>query len=303
MTNAKRFAPAALLLAVLTVAPALGQARTGAGSAQETTIGGVTQPIRSIYSRPNLPQPGVIFDVKIKPGDHVKKGDLLIQQDDRLEVVKLKAAELEAKSTARIDEAKANLEVKKSVMSRKEKLHQQNALSAQEYEEAKLEVIDAEARLKISELEQQKAAAEAEGQKVKITQMKLVAPFDGVVQSVEIGVGEVNDLQKPVCSIVQITPLWVEIRNMPASWAGKLKVGDKLDVRYDERYAGTPIYDQQWTLAVLEFKDPVVNAQSDTQLVRLRMDNARGLEAGLHVNVRLPQGIAPVEPAGTAAAP
>jgi RND family efflux transporter MFP subunit len=291
----------ALLALGLAVAPAWAQSRAGSG--QETMIGGVTQPIRSLYARPNLPQPGVIAEVRVKPGDHVKKGDVVIQQDDRLEQVKLKAAELEAKSTARVDEAKANLDVKKNVLARKEKIHAQNALSAEEVEVARLEVIDAEARLKISELEQAKAAAEAEGQRVKISQMRLIAPFDGVVESVEIGVGEVNDLQKPVCSIVQTAPLWVEIRNMPASWAGKLKVGDKLDARYDERYAGTPIYDQQWMPAVVEFKSPVVNAQSDTQLVRLRMDNARGLEAGLHVQVRLPQGIAPVEPAAATAAP
>ena len=78
---------------------------------------------------------------------------------------------------------------------------------------------------------------------------------------------------------------------MPAAWAGKLKVGDKLEVRYDERYAGTPIYDQQWVPAAVEFKSPVVNAQADTQLVRLRMDNTRNLDAGLHVQVKLPPGI------------
>jgi len=288
----------ALTIALL-AAPSLSLAQ----DSQQSTIGGVTQPIRSLYTKPNLPQPGVIADVKVKPGDRVKKGDLIIQQDDRLEQVKLKAAELEANSTARVDEARANLDVKQHVLARKEGIHKQGALSAEEVEVARLEVIDAEARLKISQLEQAKAAAEAEGQRVKISQMKLVAPFDGVIESMEVSVGEVNDLQKPVCSIVQTSPLWVEIRNMPASWAGKLKVGDKLDVRYDERYAGTPIYDQQWVSAKVEFKSPVVNAQSDTQMVRLSMENPRGLEAGLHVQVRLPAGIAPVgEPASATAA-
>ena len=80
---------------------------------------------------------------------------------------------------------------------------------------------------------------------------------------------------------------------------------DKLDVRYDERYAGTPIYDQQWVPAAVEFKSPVVNAQADTQLVRLRMENPRNLDAGLHVQVKLPPGItAGAEtPAAATAAP
>ena len=270
-------------------APAIAQEARSAG--QQLSIGGVTQPIKAQHTRANLPQPGVIAEVKVKPGDPVKKGDLIMRQDVRLEQAKLKAAELEANSTARIDEAVANLDLKKKALERKEKMHQQNAYSIAELEEARLEVIDAEARLKISHLELAKAKMEVEGQKVKIDQMHLTAPFDGIMESVDVSVGEVNDLQKPVCSIVQTTPLWVEIRNMPAAWAGKLKVGDKLEVRYDERYAGTPIYDGQWQAAVVQFKSPVVNAQSDTQLVRLTMENPRSLEAGLHVQVKLPPGI------------
>jgi RND family efflux transporter MFP subunit len=288
------------LLAGLTLAnQALAQT-----SSQQITVGGVTQPLRAGYAKPNLPQVGVVSAVKIKPGDRVKKDDVLVEQDTRLEAVKLKSALIEAESTARIDEAVANLDLKKKALSRKEGMAKNNAYSVQELEEARLEVIDAEARLKISHLELAKAKTEVEGQRVKIDMMRLLSPFDGIVESVDISVGEVNDPSKPVCSIVQITPLWVEIRNMPAAWAGKLKVGDKLDVRYDERYAGTPIFDQQWVPAAVEFKSPVVNAQSDTQLVRLRMDNARNLDAGLHVQVKLPAGINSGDaPAAATAAP
>ena len=295
----------ALLVLTFVASLALGNRALAQTSAQQLTVGGVTQPMRGQYTKANLPQSGVISAVKVKPGDRVKKGDLLVEQDVRLEVIKLKSAELEANSTARVDEAVANLDLKKKALERKEGMFKNNAYSIAELEEARLEVIDAEARLKISHLELAKAKMEVDGQKQKIDMMRLPAPFDGIIEAVDASVGEVNDPTKPVCSIVQITPLWVEIRNMPAAWAGKLKVGDKLEVRYDDRYAGTPIYDQKWASATVEFKSPVVNAQSDTQLVRLLMDNARSLDAGLHVQVKLPPGItAGAEtPAAATAAP
>jgi len=290
---------AALVSIALAALPTLVLAQS---STTGVTIPGVTQPLRTQYAKLSLSQSGSILEVNVKPGDAVKKGQLLVRQDDRLELVRLKALELEANSTAKVDEAIANLEVKQSVLKRKEAIFATQAGAASEVEEARLDMIDAEARKKIAELDVAKAKADSEGERVKIDMMRMLAPFDGIVEAVDVSVGEVSDPTKPLCTIVQNNPLWVEIRNMPDTWAGKIKLGDKLEVRYDERYAGTPIYDQKWVQAQVVFKSPVADAQSKTQLVRLVMPNTNNLDSGLDVVVRLPDSVTNPAAAPAAAA-
>jgi RND family efflux transporter MFP subunit len=280
--------------------PATAQAQLS--SAYSNPIPGVTTPPKPQYSRLTLPMAGPVLELPVKPGQEVKKGQLLLRQDDRIEQAKLKGLELEANSTARVDEAKANLEVKKSILARKEQTYKNHALSAQEYEEAKLDEIDAEARLKVAQLDLAKAKTDVEAEEAKIQQMELTAQFDGIVADVNVSVGEVTDPTKPMITVVQNDPLWVEVRNMPTVWAARLTIGEKVDVRYDDRYAGTPIYDQAWTSATVIYKSPVADEGSDTQLVRLSMPNPKHLDSGLQVMVKLPDAVVaqPASPSASA---
>ncbi len=260
-------------------------------SAYSNPIPGVTTPPKPQYSRLTLPQAGPVLELPVKPGQQVKTGQLLLRQDDRVEQAKLKGLELEANSSARVDEAKANLDVKKSILSRWKGLLKKHAGSQQEYDQARLDEIDAQARLKVAELDLAKARTDVDAEKARIQQMELTAQFDGVVGEVNVSVGEVTDPTKPMITVVQNDPLWVEVRNMPTVWAARLNIGDKVDVRYDDRYAGTPIYDQAWTPATVIYKSPVADEGSDTQLVRLSMPNPKHLDSGLQVMVKLPDSV------------
>jgi len=96
----------AALVAGVSVVASVGHAQA-TGSKPEVTVGGITVPSKK--ARPWLGQVGVVSEVKVKNGDRVKKGQLLIAEDSRREQNKLKALELEATSTARIDAAVADL--------------------------------------------------------------------------------------------------------------------------------------------------------------------------------------------------
>jgi RND family efflux transporter MFP subunit len=296
----KKALGAGVLVAAVALLIAPGAVFAQLSSAYQNPIPGVTQPIRSNIAKRTPPMSGPVLEITVKPGDAVKKGQLLIRQDDRAELAKLEGLELEANSTAKIDEAKANLDVKESVLKRKEKTFSEHALSPAELEEARLEKIDAEARLKVAQLDVAKARTDVKYQKVKIDQMRIVADFDGHVESLDTNVGEITDPTKPMITIVQTNPLWVEVRNMPTVWAGRLKVGDKVEVRYDDRYAGTPIYDQKWVQAEVIFKQQLADERSDTQLVTVSMPNPNHLDAGLQVVVKLPDSV--VNPAASPAA-
>jgi RND family efflux transporter MFP subunit len=288
------------LLGVFVLAGAL------AARGAEPTVPGVTQPVRMEYSKLTLHATGIVDQVAVKPGDHVKKGTVLVHLNEDTQRVDVKKAQAEANSTAKVDEAIANLETKKVILARKEQTFKNNALSQSELDEARLDVIDAEARLKVSKVDLEKAKCDAEGAQILLTRMSLTSPFDGVVESLDTSVGEVidpNRAERPICTVVQTSPLWVEIKNMPANWAQRLKIGDNLEVRYDDRYAGTPIYDGQWVKAQVVYRAPVADPGSDTQMVRLAMENPKGIDAGLQVVVRLPQAVTATADAGSAVKP
>jgi RND family efflux transporter MFP subunit len=267
--------------------------------ASEQTISGITKP--SVHSKLALPQFGQILELPVKEGTAVKQGDVLLRQDDRQEAAALEALRLEAESTVRIEAAQADLAVKQVQHKRLADLAKTGNANPTEVEEAQVKVVYADAQHKIAKLENEKNKREFERQDIKVKQMTLRSPIDGIVEAIDVSVGEVTDPQKPVLTVVKNDPLWIEFF-LPTPQSSKLKVGDMLQVRYPDA--------QQWGQAKVIYKAPVADAQSDTQKIRLEMPNAKMQDTGLQVIVRLPANLGPaVAPsaqapaeAGTAAA-
>ena len=115
----------------------------------------------------------------------------------------------------------------------------------------------------------------------------LATPIDGIVQKMNLDVGEMVDPNKPdgVLVLVKNDPIWVEV-HLPSVQAAKLKLGDQFDLKYEG--------EEQWLpeKGKVNFLDPVVDAASDTRLVRLEVPNPQNRPAGLHVAVRLPEHVA-----------
>src|SRR4051794_188232 len=99
------------MVLVLAAAPMVALAPRG--SAQQTPpavaaapmneVLGITKPPKT--NRLSMAQLGIVREVPVKEGDIVKKGQLLLAQDDRIDAKKLEGLQLEANSTARIDAA------------------------------------------------------------------------------------------------------------------------------------------------------------------------------------------------------
>jgi RND family efflux transporter MFP subunit len=226
---------------------------------------------------------GVIQQVLVKEGDRVKAGDPLLAEDDRAERAKLESDRIAANSTLQIDGEEKTLAQKKVELARKQQIFDGGGANASEVEEAKLDVAisDIKVRLRREEWEQNKLKASQ--QEILVEKMKLTSPIDGIVEEIKIHLGEVVDPSKPYVSVVQNDPLWVEVP-LPSAQAAKLKTGDVFPVAYEGDQSSQP--------AKVIFLSPVVEAQSDMRSVRLEMPNPHGRPAGLHVTVKLPDGIA-----------
>jgi hypothetical protein len=88
--------------------------------------------------------------------------------------------------------------------------------------------------------------------------------------------------------VVKNDPLYVEVRELRTSQVAQLKLGQKLQVRYEDD-ADKP---ENWQEAEIFYFDPVADTSVDARLFKLRLANPTGRPAGLRMVVRLPDNLA-----------
>jgi multidrug efflux pump subunit AcrA (membrane-fusion protein) len=260
--------------------PAAQQTQSQNPSSATVIINAITQP--SERHKLTFPAAGVIIDVPVKEGDVVKQGQVLLQQDDYLEQKELEKAQLEAASGAKVEAAVADYNAKKHIYERKKDTYDKGGANLQEVEDAQLDMVLREKQIKVAQEDLDEAKIKAEQEAKRVKDMKLTSPVDGLVEKLELEVGEMADPQKPegAAWVVKNDPLYVEIRDMSSAQASHLHPGDKLQVRYPG--------ETDWQEAKVIYRDPVVDAASDTQLVRLTLPNPTNRDSGLQIQVQLP---------------
>ncbi len=250
------------------------------GVVDANTRAPVNQVIKATFALP-----GIVANVSVNEGDHVKAGQIMAKQDDRQDVAELQRIQIEADSTSKIENYVLDQKVKQVQLDRLKKLHDEDhAASPYEVEQAQLDVELAQTQVDLGKLEHEQKKLDALKQKIKVELMQLVSPIDGIVEKRNINPGEMAsaDPQNHDGSIVvvQNDPLWVEM-NLPTAAARQLQMGQVLPVKYN--------WETEWNSAKIVFFAPEANAQSDTQLVRLLLPNPSGINSGNHIQVKLPE--------------
>jgi RND family efflux transporter MFP subunit len=240
----------------------------------------------------------IIKEVKVKPGDMVKAGDVLMteDQDEALDYMAiLKAA---AEATGEVQEAQVTIDAKTQVVKMYADLvGKAGGYSQREMIDAQLDLDVAKAKLQQANETHQQRQLEYVRQQDKVQHMTLLSPIDGVVEKVGLFAGEAvnaNTAKDGAVYIVSNNPLWVEF-HIPASQAAKLKLHDKLDVSF----ADTP---DKTTSGEVIFLDPMVEYVGQLQTVRVSIANPDYRPSGLHMDVHLPQALwsEPAGPIGSA---
>jgi RND family efflux transporter MFP subunit len=303
MTTFKHAAATAFAVGALVIAGAIVQAQPQPGRADPKApqTEGRSEPSQKAKLAAQVP--GIVKEIHVKRGDQVKAGQPVLQQDDRLAVNQLEILEKEANSKIRVEAAEADLKQKQIELKRIEGLYNDpNGRGATdlELERAQLEVVFKGHQLNLASLELQKAQLEAAGAKLKVDFMKILAPFDGVVDVIDTGVGEMLDPQRPgMMTIVQNDPVRISVQ-LSAPQAAKLKKGDKLEVRYKIDPSDA------WQQATVESLAPVATAGAGYESQRevyLSMPNPNKRETGLWLWVKLPDAAATASAAAADANP
>ena len=241
------------------------------GGGLPLTLPGTLQGINeaTLYARSN----GYILRWLKDIGSSVKKGELLAE---------ITAPEIDqelSQAIAAQQQAASSEGLAKSSAERWNSLREKDAVTQQELDERQSTYLQAQANL---------ASAQANTARLRNLQgfNRVVAPFDGVVTSRNIDVGDLVDagnggVGKALFKVAQIDPLRLYVF-VPQAYAQQVKVGDAVTVslpgRQGEQYQG-----------IIARTARAIDTGTRTMQVEIRVPNPKeALISGAYVQVSLP---------------
>ena len=160
-----------------------------------------------------------VLDVKVKAGQVVQKGDLLVQLDD----ADLQARVKQMEST--LAAAQANLDRARSDQERAQKLYEKNAISRAEFDQAI-------ASLKTSQAELVRSEQALEEARVMLDHAAVRAPLSGVVIDKRVEQGDTAAPGQVLVSLYEPDRMQM-VTTVRESLALRLKPGDEVPARLD----------------------------------------------------------------------
>ena len=211
---------------------------------------------------------GRVVALPVKAGDPVKAGQLLLQIDARA------ATQAEAASQSQVREAQANLTNAKAKYERSAQLFEQKFISQAALDQARAEYLAAQA--------QTAAALANAGQSATSKSFTtIVAPYDGVVASTDVELGDMATTGRPLITLFDPRALRVT-----ATLPQAVLATARLDapVRIVLPTLGRELTARQVTVI------PVADTRTHTTRVRLDLPESAGLLPGQYARAMIATG-------------
>jgi RND family efflux transporter MFP subunit len=227
------------------------------------------------------PVEAVIEQVRVRRGDVVARGQVLVELAAGPERAALALARSRAGATGEIKSAQARVDISQKKADRALELFKQNFISTNARDEALAELQLATEELGRARENQQLNELEAKRASEVLAMRTIRSPLNGVVVEVLLKPGEFGAItfKDPIMRLAEIDPLHVEVV-LPVSAYGRVKLRQRATVSPEAPVGGS----YQTTVTVV---DPVVDAASGTFGVRLELPNhKRQIPAGVRCKVR-----------------
>lgn len=209
---------------------------------------------------------GVIQEIHIVEGQKVDTGDELATLNHGTLLAEKKIAVTRSESTAAIEAAKANLEIKKERLNVVESLLSTGHVNQYEIDERKKEYENAVANLKSAELDQQLSQLQVERIDAQIADRIICSPIHGIVTEVHKNLGENLTANTPeFATIVRVDQLKVRF------FLDELTLNSLSEGQVVSILVGA---DEKKTDATVIFISPTINPDSGTGRVDLRIENS-----------------------------
>lgn len=225
---------------------------------------------------------GTIDRVPVVESQTVAPGDVIAQLDDRVQRLTVQAQRLSAEDMSAVESARKRAELARLDLESIREMAAQDAAAPREVSRAEVEAAlrDIEVRAASREHEQSRIIHDREA--ASLAQMTLRSPIHGIVARVTVEAGETIEALQPVAHIVSIDPLWMDVA-VPVRLGMLVEPGSVAVIRWRDVPGGVPTEGRAiWVSAVAD-------ASSSTLVVRIEVDNAERLPAGLHALVQFPE--------------
>lgn len=210
---------------------------------------------------------GTVTSVKVKEGDRVHAGQVLMTIDDRDVAQRVKAAE------KTVEAAKQNKSLMDITYQRYKNLHDEKAISQQEIDQI-------ETQKKVSDMEYERAKAMLAEAQIYHGFTRISAPTSGVVTEKKIELGSMAVPGIPILTVEDNSYFRIEA-NVDERLSGKLKIGMPVDVIIDS-------IGQEAKGRITEII-PAVDPMSRTFLIKIDL-KMPSLKTGLYGKVLIPEG-------------
>ena len=213
-----------------------------------------------MYVEVSSPVDSVLEKVLVETGDTVSKG----QPEASVERAKVKLANLQAKSSADIENRREQLRYAKQYLQRMQDLLDQNSVSQYEKDKADTEVALAQIELNKAREKKRIAQANLELAQTQLALRTIHSPIDGIVVDRYVMVGE-SVTEKSILKLAKINPLRVELI-APTEYFGLIEKGMEVEI-YPEQPAN------QAFEATVTIVDQLIDPASGSFTVRMELPN------------------------------
>lgn len=245
---------------------------------------------------------GTLKSLLVEEGQHVEKGELLVELDDReyrLRLEKQEALRLKYLSDLYLEsrfsepKKKQDVSVLEKIIKAQEKvnrarsLYKKRMISWKEFESAKREyefALIETGQKKEEIMASSKGLTQAEID-VKISQMelnktKIRAPFSGIITEIKVSSLENVERGRDLFTLVDISQIKVEAKVLESE-VGKMRVGQEVDLRFSA-------YPEKIFKGEVKAISPIINPQERTCKVHIVVSNPEeALKPGMHAEVEI----------------
>lgn len=206
---------------------------------------------KGIRIQPEMP--GRVTEIYFKSGQHIEKGQKLLQLNSSI-------------LTAEVKVAQSNLKLTSVEFKRTSDLYKRKAIAKAEYDKA------------LAKLET--ARGDLERTLAQLSQSTIVAPFTGVLGLRKVSVGDYVNVGQPLVNLQTVDPMLVDF-SLPERYISQLKAGQKFILKTDTQPA------QAIEGQIIAYES-LVDVTTRTILVRGRIPNTTGtLIPGAYTDVDL----------------
>ncbi len=239
---------------------------SGANRIERRTLEGFAEPYQTIEIAAS--EAGLVQDVRVELGQTVKKGDVLAVLDEDVLKATLEIAQLKAQSTAALDAAKAELELRQLKLSALTEISRSGSGSREEFARAKADVEFAQAKLKAAEETLAGDRLEVKKIEAQLRQRTIRSSLNGVVTDIHRDPGEfVSGADPKLFTVVRLDRLRVKFY-VPTEQTLRLSKNDRVKLQ--------TLADDKPTAAEVEFVSPVTHAESGLVRIDVILDNRDG---------------------------